>query len=75
VLGFTTSLGLARKLDRIIHEPPRKNLLLISNGLTAKAGMRHARREGEADRLARLAAAKETCAAKRHHAAQHIRHS
>jgi hypothetical protein len=39
--------------------PLRKNLLLISNGLLAKAGMWQARRNGEADRLARLAAVKE----------------
>ena len=39
--------------------PPRKNLLLISNGLIAKAGMWQARRKGEADRLQRLVAAKE----------------
>jgi len=40
--------------------PPRKNLLLISNGLLAKAGMWQARRKGEADRLARLAAANDS---------------
>jgi hypothetical protein len=38
--------------------PPRKNLLLVSNGLLAKAGMWQARRNGEADRLERLAAGK-----------------
>jgi hypothetical protein len=37
--------------------PPRKNLLLVSNGLLAKAGMWQARRQGAADRLQRLAAA------------------
>jgi hypothetical protein len=36
--------------------PPSKNLLLVSNGLLAKAGMRRARRRGEAARLERLAA-------------------
>ena len=40
--------------------PPRKNLLLITNGLLAKAGMWQARRKGEADRLERLTAAKPT---------------
>ena len=40
--------------------PHRKNLLLISNGLLAKAGMWQARRKGEADRLERLTAAKQT---------------
>jgi hypothetical protein len=40
--------------------PPRKNLLLISNGLLAKAGMWQARRKGEAERLQRLAAAQQT---------------
>jgi hypothetical protein len=36
--------------------PPRKNLLLVSNGLLAKAGIWQARRKGEAERLQRLAA-------------------
>jgi hypothetical protein len=40
--------------------PPRKNLLLISNGLLAKAGLWQARRKGEASRLERLAATKQT---------------
>jgi hypothetical protein len=40
--------------------PPRKNLLLVSNGLLAKAGIWQARRKGEAERLQRLAATKET---------------
>jgi hypothetical protein len=35
--------------------PPRKNLLLVSNGLMAKYGMRKARREGVAERLQALA--------------------
>lgn len=35
--------------------PPRKNLLLVSSGLLAKAGMWQARRRGTADRLAELA--------------------
>jgi hypothetical protein len=35
--------------------PPRKNLLLISNGLLAKYGMWQARRQGTAARLAALA--------------------
>jgi hypothetical protein len=38
--------------------PPRKNMLLISNGLLAKAGMWQARRKGEADRLEQLTAPK-----------------
>jgi hypothetical protein len=36
--------------------PPRKNLLLVSNGLFAKYGMRQARRSGVADKLSKLAA-------------------
>jgi hypothetical protein len=36
--------------------PPRKNLLLVSNGLLAKAGLWRARRRGEAERLEQLAA-------------------
>jgi hypothetical protein len=36
--------------------PPRKKLLLVSNGLFAKYGMRQARRRGTAERLERLAA-------------------
>jgi hypothetical protein len=36
--------------------PPNKNLLLVSNGLLAKAGLWRARRNGEAGRLERLAA-------------------
>jgi hypothetical protein len=36
--------------------PPRKNLLLISNGLFAKYGMWQARRQNAAERLERLAA-------------------
>ena len=36
--------------------PPRKNLLLISNGLFAKYGMWQARRQKAAERLERLAA-------------------
>ena len=38
--------------------PPRKKLLLMSNGLLAKYGMWQARRQGTADRLERLAAVK-----------------
>jgi hypothetical protein len=38
--------------------PPRKKLLLVSNGLFAKYGMWQARRRGTADRLEGLAAAK-----------------
>jgi hypothetical protein len=38
--------------------PPRKNVLLVSNGLLAKAGLWRARRNGEASRLAQLAAGK-----------------
>jgi len=49
----------ARHTSKGFIAPPRKNLLLISNGLLAKAGMWQARRKGEADRLERLAAAKE----------------
>ena len=37
--------------------PPRKRLLLVSNGLLAKYGMWQARRRGSADRLEQLAAA------------------
>jgi hypothetical protein len=36
--------------------PPRKNLLLVSNGLFAKYGMWQARRQGAAERLEQLAA-------------------
>ena len=36
--------------------PPRKNLLLVSNGLMAKAGHWQSRRSGTADRLRKLAA-------------------
>jgi hypothetical protein len=36
--------------------PPRKKLLLVSNGLFAKYGMWQARRQGTADRLEQLAA-------------------
>jgi hypothetical protein len=36
--------------------PPRKRLLLVTNGLFAKYGMWQARRQGTAERLARLAA-------------------
>jgi hypothetical protein len=36
--------------------PPRKNLLLVSNGLFAKYGLRQARRHGVAETLAKLAA-------------------
>ena len=36
--------------------PPRKNLLLVSNGLMAKAGLWQARRNGTAARLEQLAA-------------------
>jgi hypothetical protein len=36
--------------------PPRKNLLLVSNGLFAKYGMWQARRRGAAERLEQLAA-------------------
>jgi len=35
--------------------PPRKNLLLVTNGLMAKYGMRKARRDGVAERLQALA--------------------
>ena len=35
--------------------PPRKNLLLVSNGLMAKVGYRQARRSGAAARLRALA--------------------
>lgn len=35
--------------------PPRKNLLLVSNGLLAKYGMRQARRRGVAEHLTELA--------------------
>jgi hypothetical protein len=35
--------------------PPRKNLLLVSNGLFAKFGMWQARRQGTAGRLEQLA--------------------
>ena len=38
--------------------PPRKNLLLISNGLFAKYGLWQARRQGTARRLEQLAAEK-----------------
>jgi hypothetical protein len=38
--------------------PPRKKLLLVSNGLFAKYGMWQARRQGTAERLERLAAGK-----------------
>lgn len=38
--------------------PPRKNLLLISNGLLAKYGLWQARRQGTARRLEQLAAGK-----------------
>jgi hypothetical protein len=38
--------------------PPRKKVLLVSNGLFAKYGMWQARRQGTAERLERLAAAK-----------------
>lgn len=38
--------------------PPRKKLLLVSNGLFAKYGMWQARRRGTAERLERLAAGK-----------------
>jgi hypothetical protein len=37
--------------------PPRKNLLLVMNGLFAKHGMRQARRAGFAETLAQLAEA------------------
>jgi hypothetical protein len=40
--------------------PPRKKLLLVSNGLFAKYGMWQARRQGTAERLERLAASKGT---------------
>jgi hypothetical protein len=36
--------------------PPRKNLLLVSNGLLAKFGLWQARRNGTAAKLAQLAA-------------------
>jgi hypothetical protein len=36
--------------------PPRKNLLLVTNGLLAKYGLRQARRAGLAERLSALAA-------------------
>src|SRR6266851_260542 len=36
--------------------PPRKNLLLVSNGLLAKFGLWQARRNGTAEKLAQLAA-------------------
>jgi hypothetical protein len=36
--------------------PPRKKLLLVSNGLFAKYGTFQARRQGTAERLTRLAA-------------------
>jgi hypothetical protein len=39
--------------------PPRKKLLLVSNGLFAKYGMWQARRHGTADRLEQLAADKD----------------
>jgi hypothetical protein len=38
--------------------PPRKKLLLVSNGLFAKYGLWQARRQGTADRLEHLAAEK-----------------
>lgn len=38
------------------YAPPRKNLLLVSNGLFAKYGMRKARKAGVAEMLAQLAA-------------------
>ena len=39
--------------------PPRKKLLLVSNGLFAKYGLWQARRQGTAGRLERLAAEKD----------------
>jgi len=41
--------------SRGFRAPPRKNLLLVSNGLLAKYGMWQARRQGTAARLAALA--------------------
>src|SRR6266581_2073559 len=41
--------------------PPRKKLLLVSNGLFAKYGMWQARRQGTADRLEQLAAGNLGC--------------
>ena len=38
--------------------PPRKNLLLVSNGLLAKFGIWQAHRRGTAERLEQLAAEK-----------------
>jgi hypothetical protein len=38
--------------------PPRKKLLLVSNGLFAKYGLWQARRQGTADKLEQLAAEK-----------------
>jgi hypothetical protein len=43
--------------------PPRKHLLLVSNGLLAKYGLWQARRQGTAARLARLASEREAVAA------------
>jgi hypothetical protein len=43
--------------------PPRKHLLLVSNGLLAKYGLWQARRQGTAARLARLARERKTAAA------------
>jgi hypothetical protein len=45
--------------------PPRKNLLLETNGLFAKAGMWQARRNGAAARLEQLAAQKDQLGARR----------
>jgi len=43
--------------------PPRKRLLLVSNGLLAKYGLWQARRQGTAARLAQLASEREAAAA------------
>jgi hypothetical protein len=40
---------------RSYSAPPRKKLLLVSNGLFAKYGMWRARRQGAAERLEQLA--------------------
>jgi len=41
---------------RVLYGPPLKTLLLVSNGLLAKRGMRRARRTGLVERLVELAA-------------------
>ncbi|MGW4840281.1 hypothetical protein [Streptomyces globisporus] len=58
-IGFTTSLGFPRKLERILREalaaPPNRTVQALGNGILAKHGVWRAGRDGTGERLRTLA--------------------